>query len=80
MAIRILEKPRQKLVLARSERGHFMLFTDDGKVLANQVSAQLVSAYGELQKLVVTFVCDGEAIRVIGDPEVTTDGGQPSNS
>ena len=79
MAIRILEKPKQKLVLARSEHGLFMLFTDDGKVLPNQVSAELVSTYGEPQKLIVTFVCDGEGIRVNGDREETPNGGKPSD-
>lgn len=70
---------RQKLVLARSERGLYMLFTDDGKVLQNQVGSQLVANYGEPQKLIVTFVCDGEGIRVIGDPEEAPNGGKPSD-
>ncbi|MGN8346354.1 hypothetical protein ACLEJQ_22395 [Pseudomonas sp. SMV71] len=69
----------QKLVLARSERGVYILFTEDGKVLPKQISTQLVAERSGLQKLIVTFACDGDGIRVIGDPEDNPDGGKPSD-
>ncbi|SER50162.1 hypothetical protein SAMN05216409_13011 [Pseudomonas lutea] len=67
-----------KLILKRNERGLFCLFTEDGKCLPNQASVSLSSEPFGAQELTVKFVCDGENIRVIGDPEVDDNGGESS--
>ena len=47
--------------------GPFALHTEDGKILPCQISTVMGSEHGEPVRLTVTFLVDGNKIRVEGD-------------
>lgn len=57
-----------KLLLKRDAlTGLFVLCDESGQMLPAQTKVELISEPRELQMLRVTFYCDGESIRVVGD-------------
>lgn len=57
-----------KLLLKRQpENGLYVLCNEAGEILPAQTRVTLVSEPGEQQMLHVTFYCDGESIKVVGD-------------
>lgn len=57
-----------KLLLKREAvTGLFALFDESGEMLPSQLKVELISEPGELQMLHVSFYCDGEFIKVVGD-------------
>lgn len=73
------QPPSQNLLFKRGAAGKFILMLPDGTPLANQKKTELMASGSGLQELVVTFICDGTSVRVIGDQEEVQDGGEPSD-